>query len=213
MRRRAHFTFYTKFVRPNSTGAYGSTQDSPLWRKEKSYTSVEKEKAVKTWEKFIHRRLPTADEQNRFRHYTRLEEEERIKEQKVEEERVHRRNLSRQRLMGDIGADETTLPKRNFGSSLRPEPKDNEIRTKEQQEEDNLRDVIVDKLVKAERRIMFGADFGSYMLMAHLNNGLELLNEAEELLLARQWMNKETKDKISQLRSHAEKIKFNLEID
>ncbi|ORC86123.1 uncharacterized protein TM35_000301630 [Trypanosoma theileri] len=72
---------------------------------------------------------------------------------------------------------------------------------------------IANRLAMAERRVMFAADYGSLLMMQHLNLGERMLNEAEALLVECGWWNSVVAAKIEAVRDHAAKVKFEFDLD
>ncbi|KAH9600092.1 hypothetical protein LSM04_001964 [Trypanosoma melophagium] len=72
---------------------------------------------------------------------------------------------------------------------------------------------IANRLAMAERRVMHAVDYGSLLMMQHLNLGERMLNEAEQLLVECGWWNSAVEAKIAALRDHAAKVKFEYDLD
>lgn len=72
---------------------------------------------------------------------------------------------------------------------------------------------IVHRLTAAERRIRYAPDYGSLLMMQHLNMGEMMLTESERLLTERGWMNEALRRRISELRTLAHQIKFDHDLD
>lgn len=199
-------------------GSYGSdgfTQTSRLIRNRKSisYASEEKKRATEFWENQLVRKGPSAAEMGNFKHFTKLEEEERLAEAKREEERIRERVEISKLRFGEEVRPEKPVPMRNLKPNIREEYGDDKISDPAEMAERAARHHIVSLLVKAERRIKFGADYGSLRVMAILNDGLMLLDEAEDILKQRHWLSAEAKERIESLRKHAADVKFELDID
>lgn len=72
---------------------------------------------------------------------------------------------------------------------------------------------IIDRLTKGERRIRFAPDYGSLTMMAQLNLGELLLNDAEILLNEMKWMTPALQERIVSVKAIAAKIKYDYDLD
>ena len=181
-------------------------------RRETSFTSKEKKMAVDFWEKSLLRKLPTAAEKSNFRHYTKLEEEERLEEQRKDNERIQRRNDASPRPSKYPYPQEIPTERRNLKQDINSMYGEDSM-SSEEKHDNALRQKIIQCLVKAERRIKFAADYGSSGIMALLNDGEMFLREGEELLVEKKWMTSDMQARIDGLRKHAEDTKFDNDID
>lgn len=79
--------------------------------------------------------------------------------------------------------------------------------------DDMKRRYIANRLAAGERRIVSCVDYGSLVMMQHLNLGERMINEAERLLVECGWMNELLAEKIGAVRECAVKVKFEFDLD
>ncbi|KEG10364.1 hypothetical protein DQ04_03821060 [Trypanosoma grayi] len=72
---------------------------------------------------------------------------------------------------------------------------------------------IINRLSMGERRILYAPDYGSLLMMQHLNLGELMINEAERLLVECGWLNETVGAKIAAVRDSAAKVKFDFDLD
>ena len=77
---------------------------------------------------------------------------------------------------------------------------------------DEQQSYIVDRLVRAERRIRYAPDFGGEFIMVHLHQGEAFLSEAQYLLEKLNMMTPALKMRIEELRDLCVKHKFDYDL-